>query len=416
VRVYALQVLLISAAALAGVYITYLIIEDVLTRQALNEESAHYWALYEANPAQPLPDVANMRGYMQGPGFEEAIPEPLIGLEPGFGRVEALPLSPLVHVSRKGEHTLYLVFPDEQVGELIFYFGLAPLSAVLLTVYALMFGTYRLSQRAISPILSVARALERFDFSESNHLDIPPADPNVDRETRAMVGALQKFSERLDRFIERERTFTRDAGHELRTPIAVMKGSLDILEAAPERSDTDKKTIARMRRVVGDMETLLETLLLLAREENLVSTDGPTNVNLIVAEQIELLQDVAESNGNTVSLSEEGECWTGAKDRVVAIIVSNLLRNAFTYTHDGRVDVTVDADKLTIQDTGVGMSEDELEKVFTAFYRGDTARSTGASGQGLGLALVRRLTEQLHWPVEVGSEPDKGTVFTVRFA
>ena len=99
-----------------------------------------------------------------------------------------------------------------------------------------------------------------------------------------MVEALQAFSFRLEQFIERERTFTRDAGHELRTPIAVLKGSLDILETNKQRSDTDLQALQRMRRVLSDMETLLETLLMLAREEDVFADDIPTSVNQVIAE------------------------------------------------------------------------------------------------------------------------------------
>ena len=71
----------------------------------------------------------------------------------------------------------------------------------------------------------------------------------------------------MDTFIERERIFTRDASHELRTPIAVFKGSLDLLQRKSDRSEDDEKAFARMRRTVEDMEGLIETLLLLARGE-----------------------------------------------------------------------------------------------------------------------------------------------------
>ena len=166
VRVYALQVVLISLAALVGVYITYLIVEDLLTREALVTEAEHYWELYDADPSQPLPNTNNMRGYLAGPGIDAEIPAPLPNLSPGFGEVDALPQSPLVHVSEQEGKTLYLVFDREQVSELVFYFGLAPLAAMLLSVYALLFLTYRLSQQAISPILSVAKSLEQFDFRQ----------------------------------------------------------------------------------------------------------------------------------------------------------------------------------------------------------------------------------------------------------
>ena len=116
-----------------------------------------------------------------------------------------------------------------RVSELVFCFGLARLAAVLLTVCLLLFIAYRLLDQAISPLLNLARALERFDFRSTDKLNIPLQPDDVDNETRLVLEALQEFSDRLEIVIERERTFTRNASHELRAPIAVVKGSLELL-------------------------------------------------------------------------------------------------------------------------------------------------------------------------------------------
>ena len=415
VRVYALQVLLISVAALIGVFITYVIVEDVLTRQALHQEAEYFWALYEADPATPLPDTVNMTAYMApfpDPDAQTAVALQTMG--PGLGRVEDLPGSPLVYVSERGDLTLYLVWAEEEVSELVFYFGLAPLAAVLLTVYALLFLTYRLSHQAISPMLNLAQALERFDFRSTQPLEIPVQPDDVDRETRLMVEALTEFGTRLEQFIERERTFTRNAGHELRTPIAVMKGSLDILESTASQGRVDEAVLIRMRRVVDDMEVLLETLLMLAREEDVRAEPGETDLNQVLAEEIELHTQLAEDTRNRVAFVETAQRRCDAKPRVLAIIFGNLLRNALNYTREGTVRVEVLEDRFVVADDGVGMSEAEADKAFTAFFRGANADEL-AQGQGLGLALVRRLVQQLGWRVAFESEVGRGTTFTVWF-
>jgi signal transduction histidine kinase len=414
VRVYALQMLLISIAALIGVFMTYLIVENVLTRQALVKEAAYYWQSLADNPDHHLPNVGNMVGYLAVGGDDSLVPEGLRSLPEGFGRASAMDGAPLVHVSRQGDKTLFLVLAEAQIADLVFYFGLAPLAAVLLTVYVLFFLTYRLSHQAISPMLNVAQALENFDFRSTQRLEVPVTPADVDRETRLMVEALQTFSARLEQFIERERTFTRDAGHELRTPIAVMKGSLDILESNKDRPAQDLKVFERMRRVVGDMETLLETLLLLAREENVFASDQDTSVNQVIAEEIELLHEFADEQNNRVQLEEEGDATCNANPRVLGIIMSNLIRNAITYTAGGTVTIRITNDFVSVKDTGMGMSADEMDQVFTAFYRSERAKEAG-NGQGLGLALVRRLAQQLGWRVDVDSEEGVGTEFRVWF-
>ena len=169
-----------------------------------------------------------------------------------------------------------------------------------------------------------------------------------------------------------------------------------------------------MRKVMTEMETLLETLLMLAREENVLENDATTSVNQVLFEELEKLRELAEQNGNAIDLKEDAEVTCRAKPRVLAIIISNLLRNALTYTRNGRVTIRIAPNYFEIEDTGIGMEQSEREQAFTAFYRGERSRHQ-VSGQGLGLALVRRLTDQLDWTVELHSRPDVGTTVRVYF-
>ena len=167
-----------------------------------------------------------------------------------------------------------------------------------------------------------------------------------------------------------------------------------------------------MRRVVRDMETLLETLLLLAREEDVFADEEETSVNQVVAEEIELLHEFADEQHNQIELIEEVDAICRAKPRVLGIIMSNLIRNAITYTQNGTVTIRITKDFVAVTDTGIGMNAEEMDQVFTAFYRSERAKAVG-QGQGLGLALVRRLAQQLEWRVDVDSEEGVGTEFRV---
>ncbi len=409
-RVFAAQVLVIGVATVIGVWITQLVVEDLLTRRALALEAEHVWALLAADPAQPLPDTANMRGYLARPG--EPPPTGLAGLRPGFGRHMVDGRNRLVHVSERREERLYLVFDEARVSDLAFYFGLLPLSIVLLLMYVLLFVAYRWSHRAVSPIVRLARQLEAADFEAAGHvrLDLEPLRDTPDAEVAAMIDALDQLAAKVDAAFERERVFTRDAGHELRTPVAVFKGSLDLLE---RQGAADAETLARMRRTVADMEALLETLLLLARGEATGADGEDTIVNEVVAREVETLAPRALRDGNALALHDHAELRVRAPPRVVQIVLGNLLRNALTYTKGGQVDVTVEADSLKVEDTGRGMSEPELASAFEPFYRADDSRGEG--GHGLGLSIVRRLCRQFGWQVSARSQPGRGTAMEIRF-
>ena len=409
-RVFAAQVVIIGIATVIGVGITQIVVEDLLTRRALALEAEHYWALLAANPAQPLPNTANMRGHLATP--DRPPPAAMADLGPGYGRRTIDGDARLIHVSESGERRLFLVFDEARVSDLAFYFGLLPLSIVLLLMYVLLFVAYRWSHRALSPIVRLARQLEAVDFEAAGQvqMDLGPLRNTADAEVAAMIDALDRLAAKVNAAFERERVFTRDAGHELRTPVAVFKGSLDLLE---REGKADAETLARMRRTVADMEALLETLLLLARGEAAAAGGEETVVNDVAAQEVDALTAHAVRDGNALALHDSAELRVRAPARVVQIVLGNLLRNALTYTRDGQIDVTVSADSLKVEDTGRGMSQPELASAFEPFYRADDSR--GADGHGLGLSIVRRLCRQFGWQVSARSQPGRGTAMEIRF-
>ena len=420
-RLFAIQLAVISLATLIGIYITQLIIEDLLTRQALSLEAEHFWALYADNPGHPLPDVANMRGYMASLPVEAAagsatLPAGLAGLAPGYERTTVNGRSLLVHVSDHADKRLFLLFEVDRVSDLAFYLGVVPLSIVLLLMYLTLFVVYGWSQRALSPIVKLANRLETVDFNRAGRidLDLDELKGGADDEVDAMIIAADHFTERLNAAIERERIFTRDAGHELRTPVAVFKGTLDLLEQNSDRPKHDLQALARMRKTVEDMEALLETLLLLAREEALSTPAEPVLVNDVVSTQLDTLRFLADRGCNETKLKEQAELRIRVPQKVLEIVLGNLIRNALTYTSNGEVTVTVTDSSVMVSDTGIGMSDSELDSAFEPFFRAEPSRGV-TKGHGLGLSIVRRLARQYEWTLLTSSQPNEGTSIEVQF-
>lgn len=416
IRVFAIQVAIISIATLIGVYIANTIIVDLILREGLETEAEYYWDRYEQDDGASLPDTSNMRSYMASSDDQSRVPEALRDIPPDEIVRSVADDTQLVHVSERHGKRLYLVWAKAQIYEVAFFFGIVPLAVVLLIIYGLSFFAYRLSQQAISPIVQLARQLEDFDFEHerSLHLDLGALREVADTDVLSMINAVETFSERLQSFVERERVFTRDAGHELRTPVAVFKGSLDLLEANAERPPAEKKALARMRRTVQDMESLLETLLMLARESETAVPKEDVVVNDLVAGQLEQLSHTPRRSGIALSVHEQAELRVRAPPKVVEIVLGNLMRNAINYTREGKVEVTIGPRGVAVSDTGVGMSGEELERAFDPFYRADESRGL-TRGHGLGLSIVKRLVRQFGWSLSAHSTPGEGTTIEVRF-
>jgi len=170
--------------------------------------------------------------------------------------------------------------------------------------------------------------------------------------------------------------------------------------------------IERMARTVRDMESLVETLLILARESESKLAWSSVLLNDLVSEQFDQVRRALNKPEIKTSMTADCLLETEAPERVLGIIFHNLLRNAMTFTDAGEVSVHVDEHSVVIRDTGCGMSEADLERAFEPFYR---AHDRSNEGYGLGLAIVSRLCRRFGWPLEVDSEIGAGTVFRVNF-
>jgi signal transduction histidine kinase len=160
------------------------------------------------------------------------------------------------------------------------------------------------------------------------------------------------------------------------------------------------------------MDELTSLFLLLAREDEVGLPASAVCINDVVSEELARAQQAAEGKPVVARFSEKYRLHLEAPERVLSILVGNLLRNAFSYTDEGEVEVTVDADRVVIRDTGVGIAPDRLAELYRPFVRGESARR---GGHGVGLSIVRRLSDRFGWPVHIESEPGVGTRVEIRF-
>lgn len=406
-RTFLLQAALISVAAIISVFLANVMLEGVLIRQALRDEAAFYWQRRDADAAHPLPATLNLTGYL------DDAPRAVAGLAPGFHDWDDGERHTVVYVSDHDGERLVLVFDRGGVARLVVLFGLLPLAFVLLVLYLSTWLAFRASGRALSPIVALARQVRELDPSAANpgrldRANLPPADDEI----QELADALARYSERLSEFVGREREFTRDASHELRSPLTVIQISAELLLADPALSEGSRRAAGRIRRAATDMDELTSAFLLLARESELGLPASSLCVNDVIAEELERAQLLAEDKPIESRLVASHRLFLDAPERVLAVLVGNLLRNAFSYTDRGEVEVTIDAEGVVIRDTGVGIAPERLAEVYRPFVRGESAPR---GGFGVGLSIVRRLSERFGWPVDIESRPGVGTRVRIRF-
>jgi signal transduction histidine kinase len=408
-RAFLLQAALISTAAIVGVFVASALLEGVLIRAALNDEMHHFRAQRDADPQFQLPNTRNLRGY-----FDGTTPPALRSMTLGYHDWEHEGVEYVVYITERDQQRLYLTFDRTNVDRLAAYYGLVPLAAVLLVLYVSTWVGFRGLRRAVSPVIALARKVRELDAGQANTesvqtLQVPE---DADEEVRELTDALLRYSQRLARFLERERQFTRDASHELRSPLTVIRMAASILLADPELSESSRRTAQRIQRAAHDMEELTNAFLLLARESETGLPVEAVCLNDLIADEVERARALAADKPVSAQVRSSHRVFVEAPEKVLSVLLGNLLRNAFSYTDAGEVVVDIGDGRVSIRDTGVGIAADRIEDMFRPFVRGEGNRR---GGHGVGLTIVRRLSDRFGWPIRITSQPGVGTTVDISF-
>jgi signal transduction histidine kinase len=211
--------------------------------------------------------------------------------------------------------------------------------------------------------------------------------------------------------------------HELKSPLNALEGYLNIMQerqAGTDISDYDQIIDRSLQRIKG-MRTLIMDLLDLTKiqfekkEEKLETI----NINQLAQNAIESMNPYAIQKDVTIEQHSEEEVYYDADPGDIEIVLNNLISNAVKYNYDkGRVDLHI-ANKdgnveIKVEDTGIGMNKEETQKLFNEFYRIKNEKTKQITGSGLGLSIVKKVVDLYNGTIDVNSQPEKGSTFTVR--
>jgi len=245
-------------------------------------------------------------------------------------------------------------------------------------------------------------------------------------ESHAHLGLATIFDITEQKQLEKAKTeFVYLASHQLRTPVATMKWYGDMLlgEQVGNLNDQQKEYLQTMYRVNEDMIDLIDTLLNVSRAEvGKVSVElKPTNIQHIIEDVCAELAPLVESKKIIVNKQYNGKLENVETDpKLLRIVIQNLISNAVKYTPDGgQVGISLKDSlgekSITVIDTGIGIPQNQQDKIFTKMFRADNAsKLVQSGGNGLGLYLVKSIMELLQGEVSFESEENKGSVFTIR--
>jgi len=294
--------------------------------------------------------------------------------------------------------------------------------AGLLLLTATVLLALRGIRRGLRPLEDLAHEAARVS-AQNWQLRLPEEVSQV-QELRPVTQSMTQMLERLQRSFEQQRQFLGNAAHELKTPVAVLKSTLQSLAQRPRSSDEYRSGIQESLEDLERLEQLLQWMLRLARAEQwahgaLRRDLDVIDINATCEEAIERIRSLAQSRNTEIHLSTNDPVPFRADPEDLQLVWINLLENAVRYSPDGStIEVAVARNnggpaQVTFQDHGPGILAQDLPHVFERFYRGDRSRTRATGGFGLGLAIAKALVEAYGGTISAKSEAGRGTRMTV---
>lgn len=330
----------------------------------------------------------------------------------------------VARMSADGEYILRLASPYSGMQEYL----LMLLPAVLLS-FAIAFivssmEAERFSQSITRPLKDISKEMMKVDgdYTDFHFERCPYQEINVIADTTTKMSQnVKEYLERLEKEKQIRQEFFSNASHELKTPITSIRGYVELLESGMAlNEETTKDFMNRIKREAMRMASLVDDILMISRLE---SRGAKTDmIKIQAAELVEeaiasLATQAAERN---IFIHKRLNSFTIEADlRQMTELCMNLIGNAVKYNNPGgEVWVEVRRENsdmvLIVRDSGVGIPNESLNRIFERFYRVDKGRSRKQGGTGLGLAIVKHVVNFYHGTVRVESEIGKGSTFTVR--
>ena len=322
---------------------------------------------------------------------------------------------PIINKNKKTIGYLTIGVSQEESSSVLHNLFIVLCFTYLILVFVLYLIMYYVASKAIKPVQKLIQSASQ--INESNISSRLPLPNNKD-EIYKLATTFNDLLNRIENSIEQQKQFTADASHEMRTPLTIIKGTLEVLLRKERTPEQYEKKINEVISQTDRLSYLFDQLLQLARAES--NNTIIKKEKIILKEKIDHLINGGDLllNKNQIKYNIPSNCLVFADAALLDRILENIISNAIKYnTPNGNItfEWNEKSNSLLIKDEGIGISKDQQPYLFNRFYRADNSRSSEIKGNGLGLSIVKKLCELQHIKISVESAENKGTSFTLQF-
>jgi two-component system OmpR family sensor kinase len=314
-------------------------------------------------------------------------------------------------------YRIRVAYPEDEITDVLQNLFSIFLLLVPIVLLISVVGGYFLAKQSLKPvdeITQTARKITAINLKERIHV-INPHD-----EIGRLTETLNDMIGRLEGSFEKVTQFSTDASHELRTPLTIMRGEIELALRETQAIRSYKETLASLLEEVVRMTSIIDGLILIAKSDrgNLKLERNPIRLDILVSEIKEDAEVLAERKKIDVSIAKLDEITVMGDEIRLRQLMLNLVDNAIKYTPDGgKVTLSLERNNgsasFIVEDTGIGIPLNALDKIFNRFYRVDKSRSRLPDGLGLGLSISKWVAEAHGGKLLAESKVGKGSKFTV---
>jgi len=273
------------------------------------------------------------------------------------------------------------------------------------------------ASKAIAPVNRLINSAAKINYANINsRLPVPENEDEIQQ----LATTINELLNRLENSFHQQKQFTSDASHEMQTPLAAIKGIVEVLLRKPRTTEQYENKMKEVLVQTDRLSLLFDQLLQLARLESNVLTikNEKTALKSTVQRIITTKHELAKNNNITIHNNIPDNAIITAEEMLLERVLDNLISNAIKYNlPNGNIycDWNQKQKTLTIKDQGIGIPKEQIPFLFDRFYRADNSRSSHIPGNGLGLSIVKRLCQMQNIDITVESIETKGTSFHLHF-
>lgn len=406
--------LLFLAAVISCMYFIFVLtmvnkLEETMLATLVGHEIDEIVSDMTKDPALRLPKTASVHAYLLSREKQTPIPDYLKALDSTVHQnIEVGDKTFHVAVMEINNDRLFLTFEITEIIRYRVYLLFSLIGGGALAVFFLLLAGIWLSKKFLLPVSDLAYEVASINPNERN---IRIEKKYRDYEVGLIANSFDQFMEKMDEFVDREQSVTAAISHELRTPVAVISTSIDLLELAGVTAQ-QQGAISRIKVSTHYMSKVIESLLFFARKYDKSIDESPQEINLtqLCEDVMKQYSTLAKEKKLSLFLENEVDTRVRISENHIEIILGNLVRNAINNTTDGEVRITVLPNGFSVTDTGCGIHSDNIQRILERSNQRPHSKVSG-----LGLYLVTNICEFYDLKLEIVSTLGQGSRFTIKF-